>query len=305
MTESHHDVLMQSVQCTATTTLLDIEPLTYNDTIECPDTDLWLAAMSIELNTFKEIGLYKEVKILPDHKIIDSKWVFKIKCGPNDEINKYKACLIMKGYMQIEGLDYMDMFVPVTKFMTIHSLLTLAAQHDLEVHQVDIKAAFLNGELEEEIYLRPPLGFHDNPKVIWCLQHTLYGLKQALKVWYDRLHKMFESLGFTHSNADHSLFYEDKGSDLLIIAVYVDDKLIFSKNLDTIKCLKTQLSEHFEITDLGEAHWILGMEVLCNQPQGTITLSQCCYVKTIIDCFSLKDGQSVSTPLETNVKLIG
>ena len=115
---------------------------------------------------------------------------------------------------------------------------------------------------------------------------------------------MFESLRFMHSEADHSLFHKVKDGNLLIIAVYVDDKLIFSRNLDAIKCLKTQLSKHFKITDLGKAHWILGMEVICNQPQGTITLSQCCYIEMILDCFGLKDRQSVSTPLKTNTKLI-
>ena len=219
--------------------------------------------MEVELNTFKEIGLYQEVGMPCDRKIIDSKWVFKIKCGPYSEIDKYKARLIAKGYTQIEGLDYTNMFTPVTKFTTIHSLLALTAQHDLEVHQVDVKAAFLNGELEE-IYLCPLPGFRDDLSVIWCLQHALYSLKQASKVWYDMLCKMFESLGFTRSNADHSLLYKVEDGDLLIIAVYVNDKLIFSRNLDAIKRLKLQLSKHFEITDLGKARWILGMEVICN-----------------------------------------
>lgn len=143
--ESHCDVLMQSAQCAATATLLDIELLTYNYAIEHPDTNLWLAAMSIKLNAFKEISLYKEVESLSNHMIINSKWVFKIKCGPNGEIDKYKACLVAKGYTQIEGLDYNDMFVPITKFTTLCSLLTLVAQHDLEVHQVDVKATFLKG----------------------------------------------------------------------------------------------------------------------------------------------------------------
>ena len=118
------------------------------------------------------------------------------------------------------------------------------------------------------------------------------------------LQKMFESLGFMWSEADHSLFHKVEDGNLLIVTVYVNDKLIFSRNLDASKCLKTQLSEHFKITDLGEACLILGMKVIHDQPQGTITLSQCCYIEMILDCFSLKDGQSISTPLKTNVKLI-
>ena len=279
--ESCCDTLTQSVRCAATATLLDNEPLTHNDAVERPDTNLWLAAMAIELNMFKEIGLYQEVEAPPDRKIINSKWVFKIKCGPNREIDKYKARLVTKGYTQVEGLNYTDTFAPVTKFTTICSLLALAAQHDLEVHQIDVKAAFLNGELDEEIYLCPPPGFRDNPKVVWRLLHALYGLKQASKAWYDTLRKTFESLGFTCSEADHSLFYKDKDGDLLVVAVYVDNKLIFSKNLDAIKHLKSQLSDHFEITDLGEARWILGMEVIRNCQQGTISLSQHRYVETI------------------------
>jgi len=294
--KSHHG--------TATATPLDSEPFTYSDALGRPDADLWLGAMAIELNTFKEIGLYQEVEALPDRKIIDSKWVFKIKRGPNGEIDKYKARLVAKGYTQIEGLNYTDMFAPVTKFTTIRSLLALAAQHDLEVHQIDVKAAFLNGELDEEIYLRPPPGFRNDPKVVWRLLRALYSLKQASKAWYDTLRKMFESLGFTCSNADHSLFYKDEDGDLLIVTIYVDDKLIFSKNLNAIKCLKLQLSEHFEITDLGEARWILGMEVVRNRQQGIISLSQRRYIEMILDRFGLKDGRSVSTPLETNVKLV-
>ena len=122
--------------------------------------------------------------------------------------------------------------------------------------------------------------------------------------WYDTLRKTFESLGFTRSEADHSLFYKLEDGELLFVAVYVDDKLIFSKNLNAIKRLKAQLSEHFEITDLGEARWILGMEVIRDHKLGTVSLSQCRYITTILDRFGLKDGRSVSTPLETNTKLV-
>ena len=140
--ESHRDTSSQHTCHVATAIPLDSEPLTYSNTVEHPDADLWQAAMTCELKTFEEIGLYQEVEAPPDCKIIDSKWVFKIKCSPNGEIDKYKARLIVKGYMQVEGLDYTDTFAPVTKFTTIRLLLALVAQHDLEVHQIDVKSSF-------------------------------------------------------------------------------------------------------------------------------------------------------------------
>ena len=165
--KSRRDTSSQHARRAVTATPLDSEPLTCSDAVEHPDANLWQAAMASELKTFEEIGLYQEVEAPPDRKIIDLKWVFKIKCGPNGKIDKYKARLVAKGYTQVEGLDYTDTFAPVTKFTTIGSLLALAAQHNLEVHQIVVKAAFLNGELEEEIYLHPPPSFRDNPNIIW------------------------------------------------------------------------------------------------------------------------------------------
>ena len=215
-----------------------------------------------ELKVFEKIGLYEEVDCPPDRKIVDSKRVFKVKRGPNGEIDKYKARLVAKGFTQVHGIDYTDTFAPVTKFSSIRVLLALAAYYDLEIHQMDVKSAFLNGELEEEIYLRPPPGFRDKPVKVWHLWRALYGLKQASKAWYDTLRKVFKSLGFTRCQADHSIFYKVEDGTPIIVAIYVDDKLILSKSLDAINRLKGQLSQEYELTDLGEAHWILGMEII-------------------------------------------
>ena len=152
-----------------TTATSDDEPATYYEAIKRPDADLWLMAMLEELKVFEKIGLYKEVDCPPDRKIVDSKWVFKVKRGPNGEIDKYKAHLVAKGFTQVHGIDYTDTFAPVTKFSSIHVLLALAADYDLEIHRMDVKSAFLNGELKEEIYLRPPPGFHDKPDKVWHL----------------------------------------------------------------------------------------------------------------------------------------
>lgn len=267
------------------------------------DADQWYSAMMDELNTFVRIGLYEEVPRPLDRKVIDSKWVFKLKRGPTGDIERYKACLVAKGFTQVQGIDYTDTFAPVAKFSTIRILLALAAKYDLEIHQMDVKSAFLNGHLEEEIYLRPPPGFQTSDDKVWRLYRALYGLKQAPKSWYKRLKDVFESLGFTRSNADHSLFYKVEKGILLIVAVYVDDKLILSKSREAINQLKSQLAGQYDLSDLGEAQWILGMEIIRDRDKGTIELSQTRYVESILDRFGMQDGRSVSTPIETNLKL--
>ena len=293
----------QTAYCTTTATSGN-EPATYYKAIKCPDVDLWLTAMLEELKVFKKIGLYEEVDCPPDHKIDNSKWVFKIQCGPNGKIDKYKACLVTKGFTQVQGINYTDTFTPITKFSSICMLLVLAAYYDLEIHQMDVKSAFLNGELEEEIYLHPPPGFHDKPGKVWCLWCALYSLKQASKAWYDTQQKVFESLGFTHCQANHSIFYQVEDGMPIIISVYIDDKLILSKSLDAINCLKSQLSQEYELIDLGEAHWILGMEIIQDCERQTIELLQCHYIETILEHFSMENGHAVKTPMEPNLKLL-
>ncbi|KIK13851.1 hypothetical protein PISMIDRAFT_17694 [Pisolithus microcarpus 441] len=210
------------------------------------DSDRWYMAIQDELEVFQRIGLYEEVNRPQDQKIINSKW----------------AHLIAQGFTQTQGIDYTETFAPITKFSTIQVLLALAAQHDLEIHQMDIKSTFLNGELDEEIYLKLPPGFHGTGDKVWHLRRALYGLKQAHKAWYRQLCTIFESLGFTRSHADHSIFYKVEDGVIIIIVVYIDDKLILSKCTRAIKKLKEALMKEYDLLDLGEARWILGMEII-------------------------------------------
>lgn len=168
---------------------------------------------------------------------------------------------------------------------------------------MDVKSAFLNGLLDEEIYLRPPPGFRSTDKV-WRLLRALYGLKQAPKAWYTRLRSVFESLGFTRSHADHSLFFmKVEDGVLIIVAIYVDDKLIISRCREAIERLKLRLSKEYELKDLGEARWILGIEIIRDRDKGTIQLSQRRYIEGLLSRFEMSEGQSVATPVEPNLKL--
>jgi hypothetical protein len=137
---------------------------------------------------------------------VDSKWVFRLKRGPDGEIEKHKARVVAKGFTQIEGLDYDETFAPVVKFTSIRILLAITTHNNLEIHQIDIKTAFLNGELKEEIYLKPPLGANINKALVWRLLKPLYGLKQARRQWYQKVHAQFTAISFVRLEADYSVF---------------------------------------------------------------------------------------------------
>ncbi len=160
------------------------------------------------------------------------------------------------GFMQKEGIDYNEVFAPVSKHITLRTLLALAAAEDMELHQLDIKTAFLNGDLEETIYIKQPEGYAEGgPSMVCRLRKSLYGLKQASRAGNTRLKQELESMGFTASGADAGLFTAQyKGSNIYIL-VYVDDILVAAKNLADINYVKARLRAIFDVKDLGEAKY--------------------------------------------------
>jgi hypothetical protein len=267
------------VGITTTTTLLQVNkaeidenPQTYKEAMSCPDATQWQIACAEELDIFRQMKLYEIVDKPTNRKVVDSKWVFQLKRGPDGEIEKHKARVVAKGFTQIKGLDYDETFAPIVKFTSICILLAITAHNDLEIHQIDIKTAFLNGEIKEEIYLEPPPGANVNKALIWRLLKPLYGLKQAERQWYQKVHAKFTAIGFVRLEADHSIFRQGEGVNLILVTVYVDDMLIFSKLTSAIISFKEQLATIFPTTDLGEAHWILNMEIVHDRTARTITL---------------------------------
>ena len=236
------------------------EPETYQEAMSSPDAPLWKAACAEELLLFVKMNLYDKVERPKEWKVIDCKWVFKTKRGPDGEIVCYKVRLVAKGFTQIEGIDYTETFTPVAKFTSIWILLALVAHLDLDLHQMDVKTAYLNGDLDEEIFMHLPPGFQ-KPNTIWKLKKSLYGLKQAGHEWYKKIHTEFEKIGFTRCHSDHGVFHLIRNGKLVIIAIYVDDLLILLDSSSLLTQVKSELGNQFEMTDLGEARWILGMEV--------------------------------------------
>ncbi|TFY75537.1 hypothetical protein EWM64_g8475, partial [Hericium alpestre] len=211
------------------------DPLTYKEAMLHPDTAEWLTACNEELHSFKQMGIEVR-KVRSFLMVVNSKWIFRIKRGPNGEVEKYKARLVVKGFTQVEGIDFDETFAPVVKFTSLRMLLALVAKKDLEVHQMDVKTTYLHGELEEEIYLQPPAGFGVPESKVWKLIKSVYGLKQAGRVWYLRIKSKFEKLRYTCIDSDHSFFtkWACKDSTILYAVIYVDDIILISNSMDAL-----------------------------------------------------------------------
>jgi Reverse transcriptase (RNA-dependent DNA polymerase) len=282
----------------------DEDPLTYQQAMNGADATEWLAACAEELSSFEKLNVYEVVDRPSDRKVVDSKWVFKTKRGPDGEIVKHKARLVAKGFTQVPGLDYDETFAPVVKFATIRVLLAYAAHYDLEIHQIDVKTAFLHGNLKEEIYLKCPAGYDVGPNKVWKLRKSIYGLKQASREWYAKVSAEFSQLGFTRLHSDYAVFIKREADHIIIIGVYVDDMLMLSNGVAYIVNLKKQLSDKFELTDLGEVRWILNMEVTRDRARRTISLSQRQYIEDILARHDMSNCRPVSTPISANLKLL-
>jgi hypothetical protein len=231
--------------------------------------------------------------------------VFKLKLKADNSIDRYKARLVAKGFSQIEGIDYIDTFSPVAKFCSIRALLALAAHHDLEIHQMDVKSAFLNGDLNEEIYMKQPPGFQVKGKesCVCKLQKSLYGLKQAGRAWNCKIDSTLLSLSFTRLESDHCIYVYHDGRVVIFIVLYVDDLMLISNSLPRLVTLKRRLAEMYQMKDMGEAEYILGIQILRDRANRTLDICQSGYIKTILERFCMAGCKPASTPMDYGTKL--
>jgi hypothetical protein len=263
--------------------------------------------MDEELESIRKNKTYTVTTIPAGRKAIDTKWIFKVKKDSDGNIARLKARLVAKGYRQQQGIDYDETFAPVTKFTTLRTLLALAALHNLELDQMDVTTAFLNGDLQEEIYVNPPAGIdkQGEPHQVWRLHKALYGLKQAPRAWYEKIHAFLTTRGFIRTDADHSLYVLSESDGMVIIAIYVDDFTMAATSRTKLNTIKDSLSSHFAMKDMGALHYILGMQVTRDRQLGTITLGQPRYTNNILQRFGLADSKPVTTPMDAHSPLLG
>ena len=281
------------------------DPTTLAEALESPDASKWEAAMEEEYNSLHANGTWELTPLPPSRKAVGSKWVFKTKRDATGEIVRHKARLVARGFSQVHGVDFNETFAPVAKFTTIRCIVALGASLDLEMHQMDVKTAFLNGNLEEEIYMEQPKGFvqRGHEHLVCKLTKSLYGLKQASRAWYQKIDASLLGLGFERSVADHSLYFAQVGPHVMLVLVYVDDLIILSSNVETMSALKAKLEAEYKMTDLGELHYCLGVEFARDRGARSITMSQAKYVEEVLQRFGMEDCKPIGTPLDTKVKL--
>ncbi len=239
---------------------------------ECPRLSQWKLAMDEEMVSLHENSTWNLEQMPLGVKPIPVKWVYKIKRDASGNIERYKARLVANGFMQQEGADYNEFFAPVSKHTTLRTLLAKVAAEDMELHQLDIKTAFLNCELKETIHMQQPEGYNEGGANMVCLlRKSLYGSKQAPRAWNRRLRQELEDMGFKASDADPSLFTAQLKSGAVYILVYVDDILVAANSLTDILSIKDRLASSFKLTDLGEAKYFLGWSLARDRRAGTQT----------------------------------
>ena len=275
------------------------EPLTFNEAMESSSSEKWLEAMKSEMKSMYDNQVWDLVDIPNGSRAIGCKWVFKIKIDKDGKIDVYKARLVAKGYRQIHGIDYDESFSPVAMFKSIRILLSIAAYYDYEIWQMDVKTAFLNGYLEEDVYMTQPEGFVDprNANKVCKLKRAIYGLKQASRSWNLRFHETVKEFGFIRNEEESCVYKKTSGSAIVFLVLYVDDILLIGNDIPMLESVKTWLGKCFSMKDLGEATYILGIKIYRDRSRKLIGLSQSNYIDKVLRRFSMQDSKRGFLPM--------
>ncbi|KAK6152092.1 hypothetical protein DH2020_014727 [Rehmannia glutinosa] len=258
--------------------------------------------MQEELNQFERNKVWELVQRPTHQNVIGTKWVFRNKMNEEGYVVRNKARLVAKGYCQEEGIDFDETFAPVARLEAIRMFLAYAAHKNFIVYQMDVKSAFLNGILKEEVYVEQPPGFEKTlGDKVYKLKKALYGLSSKHRVWYDRLSSFLLQHGFTRGKVDTTLFVFEKGQDCLLVQIYVDDIIFGATNESLCKKFSKLMQGEFEMSMMRELNFFLGLQI--KQCQEGIYISQSKYTKELLKKFGIEEGRTVSTPMATNVKI--
>jgi hypothetical protein len=223
----------------------------------------WLEAMEDELSSMSSNGVWDLVEIPDGAKRVGCKWVYKTKYDSKGKIERFKARLVAKCFTQRKGIDYTETFSPVSKKDSFQIVMVLVAHYDLELHQMDVKTAFLNGGLQENVYMAQPEGFvmEDKEHMRCKLKKSIYGLKQASRQWYLKFDEVIKKFGFIENQVDNCIYIKINGSMFIILVLYVDDILLACSDKNLLHETKGFLSSNFDMKDLNDASYVLGTKI--------------------------------------------
>jgi transposase InsO family protein len=280
------------------------EPRTYKLAMGGEHSERWREATTKEYNTLVENGTWEIVDLPEGEKAIGSGWVFRVKHHEDGSIERFKARIVAKGYSQRPGLDYNESFAPTFRPATLRIIMALTAIEDLELRSVDITSAFTNGDLDEEIYMKQPEGFHiGGPNQVCRLRKSLYGLKQSARQWNKKLHSALTEMGFKRIESDRSVYIYSNEEVRIIVPIYIDDITFASKSSAAIDKYVSLLSQHFKCRDLGHTRFLLGVAIERDRPTRTLKLHQRQFILDLLNKFGMSDCKPVLTPLPPKLVL--
>lgn len=272
------------------------DPKTVKQALSCEESAEWQLAMQKEYDSMLKNGTWELVDRPRDKNVVGCKWVFKTKLNEDNKVSEFKARLVAKGYTQEQGNDYDEVFAPVVRSPTIRMFLNVTARRNLQIRQFDIKTAFLNGKLDEEIYMKQPEGFQVGDKV--CRLHkAIYGLKQAARMWNIAIDEVLHACGFKVSTADPCLYYKRNETEETYLIMHVDDLLIASNTVEHINLVEKHISSFFELKNLGEPRNFLSVKIEKDE-NGDYFMSQTQYIEKIIEEGNLTSARTSPMPLD-------
>lgn len=283
------------------------DPLTYKEAVNenNPNANKWRESIKSEFDSLKknETWTLVEKKEVPrGTKIISSRWIFKVKSEPNSV--RYKSRLVIRGYADKNIYDINETYAPVSTIADVRLMLSAANKFDLEITQMDVKTAFLNGSLEKEVYMEIPEGYDcdDDTRInkVCKLNRALYGLKVSPRRWYEKFRVTMDKMTFRVYPFQSCIFVWRRKDKFTILLLYVDDILIIGNCPDKIRETKKRLSKEFEMTDLGEPKKFLGIQIMRDRENKIIKLSQTEYIKSMLERFKMNNSKPVKTPIVTN-----
>ena len=298
------EAIMQSAFAAAQSEVTLRDPQTYAEARVHPQ---WVQAMDEEFSALESTGTFEWCALPPDRRLIKGKWVYKTKFLMDGNVERFKARFCAKGFSQIEGVDFTETFAPTAQRASFRVLLGLRSALNLQFEHMDASSAFLQGDLEEVIYIEPPAGYErvdsSGRPLVWRLLRPLYGLKQSPRQWNVKLHKTLKDLGFVRLGSDSCLYLLVRGDSVVFLLLHVDDLAMAHNSASLSREVKAALTARLKFKDLGQLQYFTGFE-LRYDGLGGVHLSQAAYARAVLTTFGMLDAHPHPIPMDAHVSLL-